>query len=261
MKNKTTKLPPSKLYKYENVSLQTLENLVNKMIWFSRSEKFNDPYDPAPPYPAELNDDELQIIYDFFSKKIDGKDESDAMFLKDGKINDEFRSLTTKILRETVTKELNVSDIGIACFSAIHDDFLMWSHYADGHRGFCLEFDSTFEPFNRAREVVYSETYPLINLAAMITKKAAKADPYGLQKLLLTKSFQWGYEKEWRVFSDGDTGFVYDKSALTAVHFGSAMPSKHRELITQLLMGTSTQLYEMRKAISAYKIESHFLGS
>lgn len=29
----------------------------------------------------------------------------------------------------------------VACFSEVNDDFLMWSHYASGHSGVCLEFE------------------------------------------------------------------------------------------------------------------------
>lgn len=29
----------------------------------------------------------------------------------------------------------------VACFSEVNDDFLMWSHYASGHSGVCLEYE------------------------------------------------------------------------------------------------------------------------
>lgn len=31
---------------------------------------------------------------------------------------------------------------GILSLSAVRDQTLMWSHYADGHRGFCIGFNS-----------------------------------------------------------------------------------------------------------------------
>jgi hypothetical protein len=33
------------------------------------------------------------------------------------------------------------SSVGIYCVSTNYDDVLMWSHYADSHKGICLEFD------------------------------------------------------------------------------------------------------------------------
>ena len=34
------------------------------------------------------------------------------------------------------------ANVGIRCFSATYNNILMWSHYADGHRGLCIEFDA-----------------------------------------------------------------------------------------------------------------------
>ena len=34
-----------------------------------------------------------------------------------------------------------VDNICFFCMSKVNDDVLMWSHYADNHRGLCLEFD------------------------------------------------------------------------------------------------------------------------
>ena len=37
---------------------------------------------------------------------------------------------------------------GIYCLSAVPDHILMWAHYADGHRGFCLQFlNNINDPF------------------------------------------------------------------------------------------------------------------
>jgi hypothetical protein len=41
----------------------------------------------------------------------------------------------------------DVDRAGVACFSALPDDLLMWAHYADKHRGVCLKFvGNRFEP-------------------------------------------------------------------------------------------------------------------
>ena len=91
----------------------------------------------------------------------------------------------------------------------------------------------------------------------MIADQFSKGDPYLLKELLLTKSYQWNYEQEWRIFSDGDTGLIYDEPAITAIYFGSEMSSKHQKLITQLVAKPQIRLYEMHKARSSYKIEAH----
>jgi hypothetical protein len=42
--------------------------------------------------------------------------------------------------------------VGVCCFSTVGDDVLMFSHYADSHRGCCLEFDQ-FNECNGARTI------------------------------------------------------------------------------------------------------------
>jgi hypothetical protein len=52
----------------------------------------------------------------------------------------------------------------VLCLSAIHDHILMWSHYADGHRGVVLEFRSIIERGTAtlfAHPVVYSTEVPV----------------------------------------------------------------------------------------------------
>ena len=84
----------------------------------------------------------------------------------------------------------------IYCVTPVPDSTLMWSHYADNHRGVCLEFGIDDNPlFGSAREVDYRSAYP-------------KWTPHtvadvGVQ-MLLTKSADWSYEHEYRVFGLGE---------------------------------------------------------
>ena len=43
-----------------------------------------------------------------------------------------------------------LKNASVACFSESNSNFLMWSHYAGGHKGVCLEFDT--EIFNAEKE-------------------------------------------------------------------------------------------------------------
>lgn len=60
----------------------------------------------------------------------------------------------------------------ISCFSKNADNLLMWSHYADGLRGFCIEFDpdlvlSKFSGNAFIYDVLYKETPAKIDTAVM----------------------------------------------------------------------------------------------
>ena len=74
------------------------------------------------------------------------------------------------------------------------DPILMWSHYADGHRGIALHFDASAAPFDAAYEVHYSETYPEFPFPI----SDADADNNKVRAMILTKSRGWCYEEEYR---------------------------------------------------------------
>jgi hypothetical protein len=93
----------------------------------------------------------------------------------------------------------------------------MWSHYSADHRGVCLEFDKNNPLIEKARPVRYSQTYP--------EWTPQTANPL---ELVLTKSMDWCYEREFRIIAtslDGPTklygnyGNLPD-GALTAIILG-----------------------------------------
>lgn len=78
----------------------------------------------------------------------------------------------------------------------------MWSHYAEKHTGFCVEYNIKGIPldsdFNmNISPVIYSEK-PLDLSKALINKRE---DIFG-QILYLVKSIDWKYEKEWRYIGE-----------------------------------------------------------
>jgi hypothetical protein len=71
------------------------------------------------------------------------------------------------------------------------DNILMWSHYAENHRGVCLEFDASVRLFGSAMAVQYRKDYP------SFTVNVQNAD--GVLQTILTKSDVWSYENEFRI--------------------------------------------------------------
>jgi hypothetical protein len=67
---------------------------------------------------------------------------------------------------------------------------LMWSHYADNHRGICLEFDTANLLFSEALEVAYRSEYP-------------RWVPHEMEQIafemFLMKAEDWKHEKEFRI--------------------------------------------------------------
>lgn len=87
---------------------------------------------------------------------------------------------------------------GVSCFFASEPEHpLMWAHYADSHKGFCVEYElDTGEEDNFPagfHEVVYASQppYPSI-LELLLTPEEC------INRIVTTKAIEWSYEKEVR---------------------------------------------------------------
>jgi len=182
---------PPKLYKYQPFNTLTITNLKNNKIFFSRPPDFNDPFDSMVRFvKGTPTKQEYLKFYKIYCDKISQEEKLHPKYLTDGKLNEKFPKLFDKIQKDIIAKRNHNFrfEKGVACFSAKNDDILMWAHYADGHRGFCLEFDTTYAPFNKARKVNYIPDIPQVNiLNAMLNKTSPKknsADDYFQIQLL-----------------------------------------------------------------------------
>lgn len=100
----------------------------------------------------------------------------------------------------------------ISCFSKIPDSILMWSHYANSHKGICIEIEEERSDF---RDVIYSKKRAKFDFNDLI-KRILAADyletspntsdneyNYKILKPFFTKSDDWAYEKEVRCVVSG----------------------------------------------------------
>jgi hypothetical protein len=111
---------------------------------------------------------------------------------------------------------------GVLCFSKTWENPVIWSHYADRHRGIALGFDINSA---MAKEVTYTETRPPF----------CKADEPTLPTLLYTKHRDWQYEQEVRVYAR-----LEERDATTGLYFGDFNENMVlREIITGPLCATT----------------------
>ena len=90
--------------------------------------------------------------------------------------------------------------LGVLCLSGSSRNPLMWSHYADSHKGILIEFDDGNPTFNRRRgkedelgflrRVSYSDTRPNIS-----TSNGEES----FVQMALIKALDWAYEQEQRL--------------------------------------------------------------
>lgn len=125
----------------------------------------------------------------------------------------------------------------VGCLSADYKNSLMWSHYADSHKGFCVEYD-----FSETEEmtmpmlplpVVYSDNRPLIPWSVVFNNTRENQSNLTKQILLalLTKDNAWGYEKEWRIMVDAKQSPFCQMPRISCVYLGACVSDENRERV------------------------------
>ncbi|HTG34036.1 MAG TPA: DUF2971 domain-containing protein [Thermoanaerobaculia bacterium] len=212
--------------------------LTTDQVWASNPTQFNDPYDCRQTYDFAASPEEWE-------KRVDhGIVGASAGYLgAAGKLqlySEQLEALGTGLKKEAKYNDPAVqADMGrlmqefldkarVLCLCETQTNPRLWAHYADGHRGFCLEFDTSMEPF-RAYRVRYTRDYPKLGINA--------TPDQCLRTFLLTKSELWKDEQEWRcvLLEGGPAQWPIPQRALKAVIFGTRASADLRATITQLI--------------------------
>lgn len=206
------------LWKFKPINKYLIESLVNCSLYFAKPDTLNDPFDCNIDLKKVLTRAELSAIGDrksFLKSLLD-----DPQFFKNWK---------------TI-----FDNIGVCSFSRVNADRLLWSHYADEHRGVCLEYEFRASCFlnpefdlTAAGNVEYL-TEPLTE---WLKNAPIEMDSFveGLiHKYLKTKSPAWEYEKEARIIRSNHGSFQLGDNFLRQVYFGLQTSQSDIDLVTKL---------------------------
>lgn len=248
---------PKALFKYERLSLLSIQNLKQQSVYFASPTQFNDPYDCTITAGIdEPTEAEIHELRSYFSKTTVLPEKVRKELSKTDSYK--FRTTLVQIAKSIVAKQVEtfVATNGVACFSEHRDDLLMWSHYGGSHAGFCLEFDTSAELFAKMRPVTYVEKMPQINLCEFFSRDCGQEI---LLQLYCTKSRAWAYEKEWRVLhNQAGTLYGYGSDALKAIHFGPKMDRQTKEIILLIMQGQTpdVQLFETEQVPDRFELKA-----
>ncbi|HEY5799310.1 MAG TPA: DUF2971 domain-containing protein, partial [Burkholderiaceae bacterium] len=186
---------PKTVFKYENFTVQSIRNLKAQIIYFGSPLSFNDPYDCAlQARVKDLNSEEIEKVRGHFLEDpaVVERTRQQLETVSAENLKAFLLAHSTLVTQERITDFLQ--KCGVACFSESNNDLLMWSHYGGRYKGFCLEFSTAHEPFEKIRKVEYAASMPEIDLLSLFLHD----EDNQFLKLLCTKSQSWSYEKEWR---------------------------------------------------------------
>lgn len=247
---------PASLYKYySDANPFHFKALKSNKMWYSSAINFNDVFD------CDVIVDEVSVfqsIVDAVSKHTSVK--------KGGRIwldcRNESRKATQKF--ELIFEKMK-SETGIACLSESDSSLLMWSHYANNHKGFCVEYELLeinnqlgFTPV----PVIYSNEKTVVQ---SVLPSPTKEKVIGLVfDGLTTKSPEWSYEREWRIIKDCNAcGDKWDKEKHGAllpmikpksIILGCESTSAFQLMIQEFCNENRINLYKMEKDNKLYKL-------
>jgi hypothetical protein len=224
-----------KVYKYRGVTNlieRDLPCLIKNQIYASFFSELNDPFEAS--YNEEI-----------------------TAFLK--LIANVFNADTSEI-EKSINNILNFKDkVGVYSLTKTFNHELLWAYYADGYKGFCLEYDveilkENYQNVVQQIIVDYKEKVPVLNDEDLKNKFSSI-----YQKIFGTKSKSWEHEKEVRLVYDTFGLKEYHPSALTGIYFGERMDNKYKELLISSLINRDVKFHQLKKQKGAYNLDAEFI--
>lgn len=245
------------LFKYFTINDNFKATIVNNQIWFSSPDDFNDPFDCNIKCQYIKDVEFEERINDEIREEYNSADSNEAFFRQHKNLSMIAEGHDVKL--KTNTSKLNenlyntVKDTGVACFSKINSSILMWSHYADNHKGVCLKFKtSDTEFFDNVANVRYTEKFP--NLG----NEFQYSDSQNF--LFFTKSNEWAYEEEVRVLKKPKQLFKFKPEVLDSIYFGAKCEKEKCkeiiELVQKKMAYENVKFFQVKLDSDAFKL--HF---
>ena len=274
LRSKSTVQPintPPVLYKYGRFDSKGhyLKLIRDSELWFSSARNFNDPFDSALQYQFTDNPPGIRRKWaENYLKREEphlnrGQRRKVAnQRLKEIDKDDDY--IERQILHHV---ELNYKNYGICSLTEVRDDLLMWAHYSDHHRGFCVGIDTDkllnvqmalARDNNAITELVrvnYSPTMPDINFFESMLSTGND----DITRLLTTKSDHWLYEHEFRLlyYDHIETSMNIGHTTITEVILGCKIDDKNRKEALSYLdkKPSPTAVFQARKHKSNFALE------
>lgn len=150
----------------------------------------------------------------------------------------------------------------IGCLCTDYKNRLMWSHYADSHKGFCIEYDYSQvdeETLNKLpMPIVYSLKRPLLPWKAMFDKS-----PENIQEAcnllmlgLLTKDSAWEYENEWRILINSSDDAELVMPRISCIYLGASIDRINKAKVLKIAKERGIPVKQMKVDRGEYALHA-----
>lgn len=243
-------LMPHSIFQYRSFddAGYKVESLKKNYVWLSMPKDFNDPYDCAGCFDME------KTLENLLREKQQNGDISKIL-----SSHKNFSNTTQEILENSRAKLKNAlqKKVKISCFSETYNNILMWSHYAQSHTGFCIEYDiSNLELTNSFKKKLFPVFYtpkPIDMSKAILSKQKEILENI----LIINKSEDWKYEREWRYVtsSEDDSKFIMPVKP-KAIYLGTKISEENKNIMLEIANNEyQIPCYELQPQMNSFKLE------
>lgn len=233
--------PYQSIFKYVSLASKTSWNYLeeaiqNQKLYGSTTVSLNDPFELRPCVIDDLSEEIIRSCHDFGSVKTKPR-------------THEFDDLTYWRKRAAQTVQNTIDAARIIVFSDKIDSPLLWSHYANSHRGACLHFVArAFRAVKTQGWVRYSRQRPSLQMSAALRHRPEnrgflsddewrKLRGATLAPLAFTKPVEWEYEGEFRVVYSATRKkhIVFEKCGLLEIILGAKISDEDAASVVALV--------------------------
>jgi hypothetical protein len=234
---------PKFFYKYRRFNENTLRILGMRDIYYADPDQFNDPLDCSPLIVKDINNEDLQRLWRRMAAENNPLGElgvgemlsrHEKSYTYPTKYEKHYADgeIEAAILLEKLETEIStfffkeLGDKGVLSLATTSTCPLMWSHYADEHRGICIAFASEENSCESVAPVNYASSR-YIRLSEIFEWKVNHSDTARekvLNQYFFAKAPNWSYENEWRDISPDNGSRSSPFKEITGVYFGLRCP-------------------------------------
>jgi hypothetical protein len=203
------------LYKFRSGNLNDIINLTNNQLPSCTISTFNDPFEflYLPDVDTDMfkkySEDLLNEIYNFI-------DETNQNFT-------------------------------VCSFSQYKNNILMWSHYADYHKGFCIEYNF-YDVFPR-----FGSVFPVTYDNDVIERSNNDI------RFMLRKSEDWSYEYEWRIINVNENNrtlySLINMPKPKSIYLGCKIENGLKGYLTKYCKDNNIKLYQSKIKRDKYGLD------
>ncbi len=256
---------PKTVYKYRSWDDSNHKKLlIDGEIYMSSPRDFNDPFDCKISIDYSFLDSDskkIEYVENLLSRHKKSFNNIDIEKLKETVCNNMINDWEGwRHAQVRINENLLNTHYGVYSLTTKWDSILMWSHYGNFHKGFCVGFNEenlrNSELFSHGGYVSYRDDYPRLDFSE-------KDDLKELQKQIYSKAKHWVYEAEYRLtklsfpsaFSVDSRKILISKKAFNEVNLGIKIPSMHRKEISKICYDSNIPVFQLEKKENEFKLE------